>query len=799
MKLLKRILAVIIVFLVLGIIAVLIYVRHLGKRGLPDYNAEIMSDGVTETVEIIRDQYGIPHIYAKNEQDLYFVTGYLTAQDRLWQMDLLRRVTTGRLSEIFGDDYIDVDMLLRALRIPEKSEMVLESTGPDMLRALGSYAEGVNAYIQDKQNSLPLEFGVLGYEPEPWEVIHSANLIGYMAWNLTMPWAIEMRLYRVFQEVGDSLFKEFLPTWTEADAVVFPDLKADLFIEEGSFARLNTSLKQLGLSVFSGSNNWAVSADRAAAGMPIVCNDMHLELTRVPGIWCQMHQVVEDRLNVTGLILPGAPFMIVGHNDSIAWGMTNVMVDDMDFYLETTHPEDSNLYRFNGEWREMEVREEKIVNSKGDTAIRYNSFTHRGPVVNHFHRVRDRTISMQWIGNEYSNELRSIYLVNRASNWNEFRNAMSTFIAISQNVVYADVQGNIGLQTCAGVPLRERVMHFVAPGDTDLYDWKGMLPFEELPYSYNPSSGYVSSANNQTTDSTYPHYISYWFDLPYRIVRIRELLEAKEKLGIEDMKKIQADQVSVLSRKLLSALIPVLDTANLDPVEDRAKDLMKSWNADLERESGAALLAEQLYLDLIHVVIEDELPEELFKSYMEKDLLPSYVIHKILENGGGLLCDDRGTDDRVESFADNLLAAFRLSVDRLGEQFGSDPGKWNWGDVHTITFSHPLASVPALDKAFGLSRGPYPAGGSFHTVSSFSYDLNKPFASNHGASHRNIFTPCDWDKSITVIPTGVSGIPASDHYCDQTGMYMNYEYHPEPFSRNMVESFGVYRSVIKPK
>lgn len=799
MKLLKRILAVIILILILGFIAGLLYVRHLGKRGLPDYNAEIISDGVTETVEIIRDRYGIPHIYAKNDKDLYFVTGYITAQDRLWQMDLLRRVTTGRLSEIFGDDYIDVDLLLRALRIPEKSERVLDRADPVMREALEAYSEGVNAYMQDERIKLPFEFSLLGYEPEPWEMKHTVNLIGYMSWNLTMPWSIEMRLYQVYQEVGDSLFKAFLPLETEAGAVVFPGPDIGITMEEGIMAKLNTLLRDLGLSVFSGSNNWAVSAEKSVTGKPILCNDMHLELTRVPGIWYQMHQVVEGRLNVTGLILPGAPFMIVGHNDSIAWGMTNVMVDDMDFYLETTHPEDSNLYRYNGEWHEMEVREEKIVNSKGDTAIRYNRFTHRGPVVNHFHQVRDTTISMHWIGNEYSNELRSVYLVNRAGNWDEFRDAMSTFIAISQNVVYADVEGNIGLQTCAGVPLRERVMQFVAPGDTDLYDWKGILPFEHLPFSYNPSSGYVSSANNQTTGPEYPYYISYWFDVPYRIMRIRDLLETREKLSIEDMKHIQSDQVSFLSRNLRSALLPVLDTADLGPVEVRARELLHSWDADLDPESGAALLTEQFYLDLIHVIIEDELSEELFESYMGKDLLPTYVIHKILENGGGMLCDDRGTDDRVESFADNLLAAFRTSVDKLDEQYGSDPGEWKWGDVHTHTFSHPLASVSLINKAFGLSRGPYPAGGSFHTVSPFSYDLNKPFASNHGASHRNIFDLEDWDESLTVIPTGTSGIPASDHYCDQTGMYMDYAYHPEPFSRAKVDSSGIYRSRFIPE
>jgi len=258
-----------------------------------------------------------------------------------------------------------------------------------------------------------------------------------------------------------------------------------------------------------------------------------------------MHHVIEGELNVTGVVLPGAPYVIAGHNEDIAWGMTNVTVDDLDFYLETINPSDSNQYLLNGEWVDMRIVEEEIrVKGQKDPLKRYIRYTHRGPVVSSFKGVKDKVISIRWQGNEFSNEVRSVHLLNRAENWEDFRNAVRTFNSVNQNIVYADRFGNIGLQTSAGIPIRKEGGIPVYPGDTSLYDWQGQVPFEELPFSYNPECGYVSSANNKTVDESYPYYIGSWFSLPNRIGRIREMLEEKEVLGTDDFKRMLRDQHS---------------------------------------------------------------------------------------------------------------------------------------------------------------------------------------------------------------------------------------------------------------
>ncbi|MBW2092992.1 MAG: penicillin acylase family protein, partial [Deltaproteobacteria bacterium] len=538
---------ILIVVLVL-FIAAAIYVRFIATRGLPDYNDSVVIEGITDKVTIYRDQYAVPHIYAKNEQDLYTAVGYCMAQDRLWQMDLLRRATTGRLSEIFGEDLVETDLLVRSLQIPNKSRMIMKKTDEKILRALEAFSKGVNFYIETHQKKLPPEFIILGYKPEKWEPEHSFNLIGYIAWDLTTGWANEVTLYKILQKFGIERCRDLIPDVLMERSAVYPDFQGNL-----SGLELNRDLigharilEELGLTIFSGSNNWAVSGKKSATGMPILANDMHLGLF-APGIWYQMHLIVDGKLNVTGVVLPGQPNIVCGHNEYIAWGMTNVMLDGMDFFLEKINPQNPNEYEFKGRWRPMEVRKETIKIKGGKTVEKELRFTHRGPIISGFKNVEGKAISMRWIGNEYSHEMRTVYLLNRARDWVDLTDAVKTFISISQNIIYADTEGNVGLYCCAGVPIRKAGDGIsIMPGWTDEYDWTGLVPFEKLPHSYNPANGFVSSANNKTVNNDYPYYISQWFDLPFRIDRIREMLNEKDKLTIQDFRRMQADFKSKL-------------------------------------------------------------------------------------------------------------------------------------------------------------------------------------------------------------------------------------------------------------
>ena len=800
MRTLKKILVALLILLGIGLIIGILYVRQLSRKGLPDYNAEVKLEGMLGQVTVYRDAYAVPHIYADNEKDLYRATGYVMAQDRLWQMDLFRRATTGRLSEIFGPDLVEADLLMRALRIPEKSRMVLSRQEPEVLETLEAFADGVNQFIEIHQDDLPLEFSLLGYKPEDWAPEHTVNLISYMAWDLTFPWRSETLLFKIAQKIGPDNPKliELIPDLSLQTTLGYPKFRLEKDKLELSSNLLESSrkLEQLGLVVFSGSNNWAVSGKKSITGKPLFANDMHLDLF-IPGIWYQMHQIVEGKLNVTGVCLAGAPSVVAGHNQRIAWGMTNAMVDDMDFYLETIHPENPNMYMFNGEWREMDVRTERILIKGGEIAEKTLRFTHRGPIISGFKGISDHALSMRWIGNEFSDEVYSVYWLNRAGNWEEFKQAAKYFFSVSQNINYADVDGNIGLYYCAGVPIRKGKGFFVFPGETDEYDWTGFIPFEELPHVYNPESGYVSSANNRATDETYPYYISQWFLPPHRIERIHEMLEAKEKLSIDDFKSMHSDLHSTLVDDILGDIVGELkDMEDLSTAEKKALELLMSWPGELTEASAATSIFEKMQYHLTKNLIQDELGDELLGEILGNRTLYLNLLVKIFRTKESLWCDDVSRADSEEDFSQVVQKSFRDTVQDLVTNRGEDPEDWEWGKIHKLHLDHPIGSVKILDRVFRLNRGPFPVGGSNHTVCPFSYSF-KTFVSKSGASHRHIYSLANWDESWTVIPTGVSGVPASPHYCDQTSLYLKNQYHHDYINRNLIERSAFYVTKIK--
>jgi penicillin amidase len=781
------------------LVAAYFLIRGIAIRGLPDYNGTVVLENLEHEVIVYRDSLAVPHIIADTEEDLYRATGYCMAQDRLWQMDLIRRTTEGRLSEILGKDMINADQLLRSLKIPEKSQLVLEQTDPIILAALNAFCDGVNQFITTHMDKLPPEFAILGYKPDPWVPVNSLNLIGYMAWDLTMPWKIEVTLDKISKKIDPELYlqlipdMDFQPTVIYSSAVISQPASESLFLLAES-----VKLKELGLSVFDASNNWVVSGIKSVTGLPIFANDMHLEIN-APGIWYPMHQIVKDRLNVTGVAIPGQPIVVAGHNDYIAWGMTNVMVDDMDFYDERLNPENPDEYLFNDEWIPLEIRKEMIFIKGGESVERINKFTHRGPIVSDFKKIHDRAVSMRWMGNEWSNELRTIYLLNRARNWNEFKEAARTFIAVSQNIAYADINGNIGIYCCAGVPIRENWNGIqIAPGWTDEFDWKGLVPFEDLPHSYNPPEGYVSSANNRPSDDKDAPHISTWFAPQYRIDRIRELLNEKDSLNIEDFVKMQSDQKSKLVEKFRDRIIQVLGNTELNDTERKVFEQLSDWNGVLDSESSSAMVFEKFYNVLMKNVFLDELGNDLYEDYVSVGYIPNNALDRLWQVEESRWFDDTNTKDIVESLSDIIIISYRETIQSLLDLLGTNPEVWAWGKLHKLAINHPLGSVTVLNKLFNLNRGPYPVGGSSHTVSPYAYSYNAPFISDYGTSHRHIYPVGDWDKSLSIIPTGISGIPKSRHYCDQTKLYLKNRYRNDYSSLELVRENALYTMVLQP-
>lgn len=799
MKVLKRILLALLVLIVIIVIGAAVFLRHLATRAIPDYNRDLSLTGLHAPVEVYRDSLAIPHVYAKDEHDLYLATGYLLAEDRLWQMDLLRRVTTGRLSEIFGEKYVDTDLLLRALRFGEKSEKILASTDPASREALEAFADGVNQYMKQNAKKLPPEFTILGYTPEPWEPKHSLNMIGYMAWDLKAGWS-EIILREIQSRIDSLRYYQIIPSLARPQPAVYsgytPDLKATGALPE--LLLNNRNLAGLGADVLEGSNNWAVSGAKSATGMPILANDMHLGLN-IPGIWYQMHQVAEGSLNVTGLVLPGTPLVICGHNDSIAWGMTNTYVDNLDFYEEVVNPENPLQYRYNGKWADFEVQKEVIAIKGGGQAERELRFSRHGAVVSGFKKIADKVVAMHWVGDESSDEFRTVRMLNHAGNWDAFREALKTFTSISQNVVYADKKGNIGLYCAAGVPIRNRDIAFgILPGDSDTYDWKGYVPFDALPHLFNPSKGYVSSANNRTVTDDYPYHIGTWYSHPSRFERINEMLEAQPVLSVADFERMQLDQHSKLAAQYLPVILTGLQQATgLSANAQAALTMLQQWDYNMAAGEAAPAVFEVTYLKLMKHIFGDEL-DSLYSNFAGISSVSRIGFDQIIGLPASPWFDDVTTVGKSESLNVDIAAAFNDAVAELETTQGKDPAAWQWGNMHHLVLAHSLASVKILDRIFNLNRGPFPVGGSFHTVSPYSYDASQPYDANHGSSHRHIFDVADWDRSLTIIPTGNSGIPASRHYCDQTEMYVQGKYHADYFTKDKIVQHARYHMQFTP-
>jgi penicillin G amidase len=807
MKIFSKIMWVVASILVLATIIGIFVIRDISKRAVTSYDGRVEIPGLNSTVTILRDSLGKPSIYASNNHDLYLATGYIMAQDRLWQMDLLRRVTQGRLSEIFGEKLLDTDLLMRSLRIEEKSHQVFATSDTTMQQVLEAFAQGVNEFMSTRRKKLPPEFAILGYKPEPWEPVHSLNLIGYIAWDLNGAWTSEVILHKLIAVVGKERVNELVPNLglqttntfaTQDSSEQENELDKRIAQDMGQLLTASRKIEELGLGVFQASNNWAVSGERSETGKPLLANDMHLNLF-APGIWYQIHQVIEGQLNVTGVAFPGQPLVVGGHNDHIAWGMTNVMIDDIDFYLETTPPGDSTRYLLDGEWLPFRHTDEVIRVKGGKEIVKRIYFTHRGPVISGLKGVHDQVISMRWLGNEPSNEFRSIYLFNRAKNWDDFKEAAKTFIAVSQNIAYADTAGNIGLYCCAGIPIREGNPAWIFPGETSKHDWKGLVPFEALPHVYNPASGYVASANCRTADESYPYYISHWFDLPARMNRITQLLEATPQHSTASFSAIQTDQVSHLPGWYLPTILEALNRQSWEkPIYKNILSLLEQWDGSMGKESVASTVFENFYILFIEATCKEEMGEKLYKEFISDKILVRSLFHSLMHNPSSRWFHDQGTGEE-QNLDSVIVHTFTTTIEKLTKELGPAPEDWTWGKVHKFALDHPLGSVGIINTVFKLNRGPFPVGGSAHTIAPFSYKYFAPFKSTHGASHRHIYDLSGWDRSLTVIPTGTSGIPSSPYYNNQTAMYLANQYHPDLSSREAVKKKAKHEMTLIPE
>ncbi len=744
-------------------------------------------------VEIIRDRWGVPHIYAENRHDVIYAQGFAHAQDRLWQMDLQRRLVAGRLSEVMGATAVPVDRWMRILGLRRVAEQEVSLIDPEACSFLEAYAGGVNARIS--QGRLPIEFALLRYRPEPWTLADSLCWIKMMSWSLSVNWETEIIRAQLIARLGPERAAELEPAHSEHWPCIIPPGVDHSTLGAAALERADAARPFTGPSAHQGlgSNSWVLAGSRTATGAPLLANDMHLPMG-MPALWYENHLVGGD-LNVTGITFPGIPGIVVGQNEHVAWGYTNGFPDVQDLYLERLRRDDDGRvqYQFRDEWRDAQVIREEICVKGSQPVIEEVIITCHGPIINTLapDLVGEQALALRWTSLEPDSAISALQEMNTARNCLEFREALRHWAGPVQNVVYADTSGNIAYSLPGKVPIRAKGDGRVpVPGWTGEYEWTGYIPFEELPHVYNPPQGYIVTANNRVAGDDYPHWLGHDHVSGHRARRIVELIEAREKSDTAYARRMQFDLASHAARQAAGQLGRLQVS---DPQLEAVVELMRNWNGELGADSSAAAVYQVFVRRMIYLALSDKLGD-LIVHYAGKGPTPvlaegSLFGHRALEwlqktmeepDSHWFDLGDGETRDDV------MRMALRETVDLLKAQLGSEIGDWAWGKLHTLTYAHMLGRVKPLDKLF--NRGPYPLGGDQHTLWATG-------ASHHDLSCDRVIGPPfrfiadlgNLRRSVGLLAPGQSGQPGSRHYDDQVTAWFTGEYHPMLFAREDVE------------
>lgn len=817
-------------------------IRLLARFRLPRLDGRQKFAGLEQNVEILRDRWGVPHIFAENRHDLFFAQGYVHAQDRFWQMEFNRRLVSGRLAEILGARALPLDRWFRILTMRRVGEYEEKQLGDEYRSLLQAYAEGVNACISSTR--LPIEFTLLNYRPEPWAAADSVSWIKMMAWTLSVNWEVELLRANLIAVLGPETAAELevpnLPRWPY---VIPPDTDYSS-LDMSLLRKMDQQIRPFsGSSPYQGlgSNNWVVGSELSATGKPLLANDMHLEMTS-PAIWYENHLSCPDFM-VTGVTFPGMPGIVSGHNGKVAWGFTNGFPDVQDLYIEHLRREtDGSVFvEHNGGWENARIIKESIRVKGAKNDELEILITRHGPIINELapNWFKEGGLALQWTALEPDQLIRSVFDFTHAQNCKDIQHALRNWSTPPQNIVYADIHGEIGYLLAGKIPVRRKGNGRVpVPGWVDDYDWTGYLPFELLPHLQNPERGFIVSANNRVVDAKYPVQLELEPVTGDRAQRIVEMLvdpawrDENLKIGVDQIVKMQADQVSASARafcRILSTLHIHSSAHHQETLVQAALKLLQSWDGRLSADSPAALIYQVFTRQLARLVLFDRLDpssdgkrsqsdfdrlkkgdtqenSSLTDFFMGKGPTPvladtslfgerwlPWLLNEIQNSASTWFDLGHG-----ESRDDCIQMALESTVAQLSAEFGSDISNWDWGKKHQLTFNHNLGSIPLLGSVFNI--GPFSIGGDHTTVwaSGASYhDLN----SSHiiGPPYRMIIDLGDLKNSIAVLVPGQSGNPASDHYSDQVEDWFHSRYHPMLIDRSEIEKRSKHRLVLYPE
>ncbi|MBN1351332.1 penicillin acylase family protein [candidate division KSB1 bacterium] len=763
------------------------------EKGFPVYTGEISGSGVKSEISIARDAAGIPHIKAANESDLYFAQGFVHAQDRLWQMDVIRRVAQGRLAEIAGEKFVDIDICARLLGLDDAVVQLSEQASPAALRIIKAYCRGINYYIKSNKENLPLEFNALDYVPPPFEPSDIFSVMVVNSWFLNQNYLHEVLALLLHDRFTTKDFNTLLPAYP--GATFPPDTYFDNF-QQAKIAPLLPALSVLrGKTEFSknggGSNIWVASGTKTKSGKPILANDPHLALT-VPSVWYFNH-LSSPQVHCTGASMPGAPSVIIGHNEAVTWGFTNVMADYVDLVLLKVDPENPVRYEVDGEMLEM-GREEIEIKRRKDDPLRLTIYQSiHGPVISTMEPGYDLQVALKWIIQSKDNSLEAFLKLNRARTVTEALDAGKLIGHIGLNLIAADTSGDIGWQMTGNFPIRQNYSgRFPADGSRSSFNWLGFIPTDDLPRKINPPEGMIYTSNNRVLPHGYPYSISYAWAAPYRAQRVAQLLAESDSLSVEKFKEIQRDDLSIQAQKLIPQLAPSSPT---DPDAKWAIDELRKWDCRVAANSRGALIFEQFLIAFTRALVGDEMQQNI-AAYFDCFHFSYLIFDEILFHPNSRLWDRIDTPQN-ESAGEIVETALRNTVLFLSEKLGSDREQWTWGKQHKILYEYPGGQ--SWFTGMYLNEGPFEIGGDQNTVNAASFTPTGDYYKVKVVpSLRMIVDMANLDNSLIIGTMGQSGQPRHSHYKDMIEKWMNHDYLKMHFSADDLETIQKALLLIKP-
>ena len=782
-----------IVSYILGVLLIVIFLVYQSIFSPPNIQFEGTNNQLvlSDNVEVYFDDYGVPNIFAQNDADMFKVAGYVGARDRLFQMAFMKYAYKGQLSLVLNDTLFAEDKFLRTLGFEKIAKKTLEKIPSEIIKHLEDTCEGINTYVQELEpKDFPLEFKLLRIKSLPiFEPLDIVALSTMMAWELQGGWDSELFFGAINEQLGPKYLNDILPQYDPN----FVTIASNNLLKESyqDYSSITKNIREIMHTDRDGygSNAWAVSGSKTSSGMPLLANDPHLSYNLPP--WWYEIRLQSDNYDFGGYGLYGFPLPVIGHNNDIGWGFTNVMTDDMDFYIETLN-EDQTQYMFDGKWVDLKIEEEEINLKSGNKRKIIIKSTHRGPIISGVHgdaKNLNKAISFRWTEFDAFDETTALFMLAKAKNWEDLNEASKLFGAPGQNWTFADKNGNIGWRPSSKIPIRKNAEMLIPfDGSTSEFDWKGYVPFEKMPFLYNPPKGYISNGNNKIISDDYPFYISrYWAD-PSRGEQIKRRLEEKDTYNIEDMKSILNDITSPFGKEYAPLFIKNY-SEGFSVEGDVILNILSGWDGVESLDSSAAVAFHSVYLNLIQNLFQDELSnlgeDTAFDSFYSLKYIRSLAIRRILDGQSSLWIDNVLTESK-ESLNDIVNQSFHdahIFLEKLG-----DPKELTWGKVHQVTYRHRLDVDPIVKRLIYFSDGPYPMSGSGFTPRAASYSVSKPFQVRAGSSMRRIIDFSNFDNGLSILPTGQSGQFNSSHYNDQTEKYNKGDFKPFRFTKDAIKS-----------